>query len=68
MHRKRVPPFSPSLNSFALEGPVPFPCSQASRIVNLFKAPVPSLPLMYHFLSDFRSVRYASGSEIKAIV
>lgn len=51
MHRKRVPPFSPSLNSFALEGPVPFPCSQASRIVNLFKAPAPSLPLMYHFPS-----------------
>lgn len=31
------------------------PYSQASRVINFFKAPVPSLPLVYHFPSGCRS-------------
>lgn len=64
--------FSSSLISktFALECPVTFPYSQASGIINLFKAPVPSLTLIYHFpvvVPDLGNVRYTVGSEIKAL-
>lgn len=54
MYGKRMPPFLLFLQVQRL-CPDTSPYSQASRVINFFKAPVPSLPLVYHCSSGCRS-------------